>query len=190
MPEFKKNPGGMKPSGFKMKGYSYPGTSPLKGAKARARKADAAEKGDEAMAKIKEFGEGKVESTDLLSGGEFTVDAPIPASPITKKASPARNNDDKDRKDQKLEKVESIKAKELPVETPSDPSPATEPIPDTKQASKEPSKMSKFLGSEAGGAAVNAGIQLAAAALTPTPKQTVRRGGEFSGFSKLKFGRS
>ena len=30
MPNFKKNPEGMKPSGFKMKGYSYPGESPVK----------------------------------------------------------------------------------------------------------------------------------------------------------------
>ena len=29
MPNFKKNPDSMKPSSFKMKGYSYPGTSPL-----------------------------------------------------------------------------------------------------------------------------------------------------------------
>ena len=29
MPNFKKNPEGMKPSGFKMKGYTYPGTSPM-----------------------------------------------------------------------------------------------------------------------------------------------------------------
>ena len=33
MPKFKKNPDSMKPSGFKMKGYSYPGVSPVKNEK-------------------------------------------------------------------------------------------------------------------------------------------------------------
>lgn len=227
MPEFKKNPSGMKPSGFKMKGYSYPGTSPLKGAKAKARKADAAAKADEAMAKIKEFGKGKVDSTDLLSGGgEFTVDASSPESPIAKKASPARYEPDlsaeivpvddprnsannkpspkpkqedpkpknvvkpgKNMSSTKFEYSDAGKAPEAPQTPPE--KPVTEKIKvHTTPPSKQPSKMSEFLGSEAGGAAIDAGIQLAAAALMPTPKKTVRRGGEFSGFSKMKFGRS
>ena len=40
MPKFKKNPSGMKPSGFKMKGYAYPGKSPLKGKKKKRIKVD------------------------------------------------------------------------------------------------------------------------------------------------------
>jgi hypothetical protein len=40
MPEFKKNTSSaMKKSGFKMKGYSYPGTSPMKGRAAERRMA-------------------------------------------------------------------------------------------------------------------------------------------------------
>ena len=66
MPNFNKS------RGFKMSGYSYPGASPMKGKKAG--QAAAAEGRAEAMAKMEEFGDMKMESTDLLAKGSFKVD--------------------------------------------------------------------------------------------------------------------
>ena len=81
MPNFNKS------RGFKMSGYSYPGQSPMKGKKA-ARIAAAKAGQDEAMAKIEEFGDMKMKSTDLLAKDSFKVDTG--SSPATKR-SPAKN---------------------------------------------------------------------------------------------------
>jgi len=75
-------------SGFKMSGYSYPGKSPMKGKRKDADKAAAAEGQAEATAKMKEFGDMKMESTDILGKGSFKVDTG--SSPATKR-SPAKN---------------------------------------------------------------------------------------------------
>jgi hypothetical protein len=82
MPNFKKS------SGFKMSGYSYPGKSPMKGKRKDADQAAAKEGQAEAMAKMEEFGDMKMKSTDILSKGSFKVDAG--SSPATKR-SPAKN---------------------------------------------------------------------------------------------------
>jgi hypothetical protein len=82
MPNFNKS------SGFKMSGYSYPGQSPMKGARKKADQAAAKAGQDEAMAKMEEFGDMKMESTDLLAKGSFKVDTG--SSPATKR-SPAKN---------------------------------------------------------------------------------------------------
>jgi hypothetical protein len=82
MPNFKKT------SGFKMSGYSYPGKSPMKGKRKDADKAAAAEGQAEATAKMEEFGDMKMESTDILGKGSFKVDTG--SSPATKR-SPAKN---------------------------------------------------------------------------------------------------
>ena len=82
MPNFNKS------KGFKMSGYSYPGQSPMKGKKKKADQAAAAEGQAEAMAKMEEFGDMKMESTDILGKGSFKVDAG--SSPATKR-SPAKN---------------------------------------------------------------------------------------------------
>ena len=73
MPNFKKA------SGFKMKGYTYPGVSPMKGKRKQAEQLAAKESKAEAMAKIDEFGDMKMKSTDILGKGSFKVDAPSPA---------------------------------------------------------------------------------------------------------------
>jgi hypothetical protein len=72
MPNFKKT------SGFKMSGYSYPGKSPMKGKRKDADLAAAAEGQATATAKMEEFGEMKMKSTDILGKGSFKVDAPAP----------------------------------------------------------------------------------------------------------------
>lgn len=82
MPNFKKT------SGFKMKGYAYPGASPMKGKRKKADQAAAQESKAAAMAKMDEFGDMKMESTDILGKGSFKVDAG--SSPATKR-SPAKN---------------------------------------------------------------------------------------------------
>ena len=74
MPKFKKNPSGMKPSGFKMKGYSYPGESPLKGKKKTAQKAAAAEDLSSAQDKIAEFGDMELKSTNIMDDKSFTIE--------------------------------------------------------------------------------------------------------------------
>ncbi len=82
MPNFKKS------SGFKMKGYTYPGASPMKGKRKDADLAAAAESKAAATAKMEEFGDMKMKSTDILGKGSFKVDAG--SSPATKR-SPAKN---------------------------------------------------------------------------------------------------
>ena len=82
MPNYKKT------SGFKMSGYSYPGKSPMKGKRKDADLATAAEGQAAATAKMEEFGEMKMKSTDILGKGSFKVDAG--SSPATKR-SPAKN---------------------------------------------------------------------------------------------------
>ena len=54
MPEFKKS------SGFKMKGYSYPGESPLKGKKRQVRQQAAADMAASAQEQIAAFGQMKI----------------------------------------------------------------------------------------------------------------------------------
>tara|TARA_R100001377_G_C3180189_1_gene106334 strand:+ start:524 stop:934 length:411 start_codon:yes stop_codon:yes gene_type:complete len=68
-----------KTSGFKMSGYSYPGESPMKGKRKQADQLAAKEGQVEAMAKMEEFGEMKMESTDMLAKNSFKVNqSPLP----------------------------------------------------------------------------------------------------------------
>jgi hypothetical protein len=82
MPNFNKS------KGFKMSGYSYPGQSPMKGKKKKADQAAAKEGRAEAMAKMEEFGDMKMKSTDLLAKDSFKVDTG--SSPLGMR-SPAKN---------------------------------------------------------------------------------------------------
>ena len=77
MPEFKKS------KGYKMKGFSYPGESPLKGKKAEARKAAAKEAIAAAQEQMDEFGQMEIGSGDATNE-TFKVDLP----------SPVKGNDD------------------------------------------------------------------------------------------------
>jgi len=67
MPNYKR-------SGFKMSGYSYPGTSPMKGKKAD--KLAAAEKQADASASLAEFGEDKMKkSSSILKQAPLKMEA-------------------------------------------------------------------------------------------------------------------
>ena len=68
MPEFKKS------KGYKMKGFSYPGESPLKGKKKTAQKAAAAEDLSSAQDKIAEFGDMEMKSTNIMDDKSFTIE--------------------------------------------------------------------------------------------------------------------
>ena len=128
MPEFKKNPGGMKPSGFKMKGYSYPGTSPLKGARKQRELSEASDRSDAAFENFKKTEE--MTSTDLLKGDPFTIEYPeTTPSPITKKASPARYEPD-------------LSAEIVPVDDPRN-SANNKPSPKPKQEDPKPKNVIK-----------------------------------------------
>ena len=61
MPKFNKS------RGFKMKGFSYPGTSPLKGKKKMAQQAVADQQKSAAEGEIAKLAEKKVKSTDIMS---------------------------------------------------------------------------------------------------------------------------
>ena len=75
MPKFNKS------RGFKQTGFSYPGASPLKGKKT-AQRAAAKEDLATANAKIAEFGEMKMESTDLMSDKGFSIQGGGVATPM------------------------------------------------------------------------------------------------------------
>ena len=63
MPEFKKS------KGFQMKGFTYPGESPLKGAKKEMRKQAAAARGDKMLEQAQTMGGAEYETSNILAGG-------------------------------------------------------------------------------------------------------------------------
>ena len=77
-----------KASGFKMRGFSYPGQSPMKGKRKRAEEAAAQQQRADAMEALQDI-EIKGESTNLLEGTN-TVYGQMPA-PIQKR-TPIRDN--------------------------------------------------------------------------------------------------
>ena len=75
---------------FKMKGYSYPGQSPLKGKKKQAQMAAAGERRSGAYMDLQDSLNKETESTNLLAAGNPTVYGQIPNmpnnSPVQKRA--------------------------------------------------------------------------------------------------------
>jgi|TARA_R110002074_G_scaffold347451_1_gene517827 hypothetical protein len=148
----------MKKHPFKMKGYSYPGNSPLKGAKRRRAEAIAANR---AMAegKMDEAFSGELDkATDLMASEGFIVNAPkqpttnvLAKGSAAPKKSPAKGTWDAVAKGF----TEAMKSEEVQT--------------------------------AAITSAIDAGAQLGAHALTP--KKKTRQPGDFSGFSRLQFGR-
>lgn len=88
MPEFKKS------TGYKMKGFSYPGESPLKGKKAQARKLAAKEATAAAAEKQAAFNQMQM-GTGGEASGQFKVDLPptISGTPIKDKDNTMRGKD-------------------------------------------------------------------------------------------------
>ena len=80
MPEFNES------RGYKMKGFSYPGKSPIKGKRKQADKLAASEAAEAAAGMIEEFGDVEMKSTNILSSKPYRTEE----SPLDKKA-PLRN---------------------------------------------------------------------------------------------------
>ena len=79
-----------KASGFKMKGYSYPGQSPITGKRKQAELQAAGVRKEDAMSALEDFSNLQGESTNLLEGTN-TVYGQMPA-PIQKR-TPIRDNE-------------------------------------------------------------------------------------------------
>jgi len=140
-----------------MKGYSYPGTSPLKGAKRRRAEAIAANKAM-AAGKMNEAFSGELDkATDLMASEGFTVNAPTPPNPNV------------------LAKGSAVTKKSPVKQADAVASAATSAI-DWDEVTEAAIK-----------AGVEGGVQLGVHALTP--KKKTREKGDFSGFSRLQFGR-
>ena len=136
-----------------MKGYSYPGNSPLKGAKRRRAEAIAANR---AMAegKMDEAFSGELDkATDLMASEGFIINAPKqPTTNVLTKGSAA------------------------PKKSPAKQAEAVTAAIDWDEITEAAIK-----------AGIEGGAQLGVHALTP--KKKTREGGDFSGFSRLQFGR-
>ena len=165
-----------------MKGFTYPGVSPLKGKQKVADLAAADARGDSATEDWKEAMSEKAEGTDLMKGnnpkyGEvpFQKRAPLKESALSIPMRPAQP---------------------LPVNQPSlTPSTAgVMPPPKESFGSKVKgamaSSMGQALGQAAGEAVVSGAVNLAFGALSNKKEKPTRKGGSAAGFSRTKIGRS
>tara|TARA_R110000822_G_scaffold215474_1_gene350330 strand:- start:270 stop:728 length:459 start_codon:yes stop_codon:yes gene_type:complete len=149
---------------FKMKGFSYPGQSPLKGKKKQARIAAAKEDRLTAQAKTDEFGDMEMKSTNILDSQGFSIQgggvAPF------KDQDPVENEADADEN-------------EADAVTP-------------KKTFKESFKgaMGSEMGKTAGNALATAGVNAIVGVLTkPKKEKPKRQAANMSGFSNIKMGR-
>lgn len=154
-----------------MKGYSYPGNSPLKGKGARKREAGRMKR-EEAMSEIEgAWGGGDIDlATDLMKSEGFSVNATPPPTPNTlakgsptTKRSPAKVGG----------AIASAVVGEVVKET-------AKPL--ISEALKETAKEAAIT------AGVEGAVQLGVNALKPKPRKK-HSGPDMSGFSSLQFGR-
>ena len=199
MPKFNKS------RGFKQTGFSYPGMSPLKGKKKTADKLAASEKLADANTKLDEFGEMKMESTDLMSDKGFSITGGG-VGPIQRR-SPMKSGEgfkppsggsflDLFGNTGGGGKKASI-SKGSPNATPDikGPSSAKPKVKVDAPAIKGDGMVGKFMKSDIGSsiassaisAIIGAGVNAIA---RPKKEKKSRRGPDVSGFSQLKFGRS
>tara|TARA_R110002020_G_scaffold437121_1_gene647319 strand:+ start:795 stop:1244 length:450 start_codon:yes stop_codon:yes gene_type:complete len=148
--------------GFKMKGYSYPGHSPLKGKKKQAQLLAAQERKADAMSGVEDFGKIEGESTNLLAGtGTVYGQMPTGANPIKKLDDPSVGDQ-------------------------------SHAFGESKQENIKSGNMWKDAGSaaiEAGATAlITGGIQALFGAMKPKEKPK-RSKGSASGFSSVKIGK-
>ena len=159
---------------FKMKGFSYPGQSPLKGKKKQARIAAAKEDRLTAQAKTDEFGDMEMKSTNILDSQGFSIQgggvAPF-----------KEQTDDENEADAEYYGSEEDIAKnsESNAITP-------------KKTFKESFKgaMGSEMGKTAGNALATAGVNAIVGVLTkPKKEKPKRQAANMSGFSNIKMGR-
>ena len=171
MPEFEKS------RGFKMKGYSYPGESPLKGARKMKEQMAAKEKGAEAQEKWKE-------AMDTRSEGTAITSQPNPqyGKVPTMKRAPIK----KDTKYTVSGTDTAVGGVDKSSQTQ-----VTEPG-GTKKTFGQTVKdaAGSEIGQTVGKAVAEAGVQLAVGALSKKKERPQRARNTQAGFSGIKIGRS
>jgi hypothetical protein len=187
MPKFNKS------KGFKQTGFSYPGMSPLKGKRKTREKLAASEKLADANATMDEFGEMKMESTDLMSDKGFSITGGGAPSPMKSgegfKPPSGGGFLDLFGKTGGGGKKATI-SKGSPKATPDIKGPSSG-NPEVKvDAPATESGGGSGIGGSIASAAVTAAISSGISAIASSKKQKPsRRGPDVSGFSQLKFGR-
>ena len=149
---------------FKMKGFSYPGQSPLKGKKKQARIAAAKEDRLTAQAKTDEFGDMEMKSTNILDSQGFSIQGGGVA--------PFKDQD-------------AVENEADAVENEAD---AVAPKKTFKESFK--GAMGSEMGKTAGNALATAGVNAIVGVLTkPKKEKPKRQAANMSGFSNIKMGR-
>ena len=149
---------------FKMKGFSYPGQSPLKGKKKQARIAAAKEDRLTAQAKTDEFGDMEMKSTNILDSQGFSIQGGGVA--------PFK---DQDADENEADAVENEADAVAPKKT-------------FKESFK--GAMGSEMGKTAGNALATAGVNAIVGVLTkPKKEKPKRQAANMSGFSNIKMGR-
>jgi len=163
---------------FKMSGYSYPGTSPIKGKKKVAAQAAASDAHSSAMDNISEAFESDKKSTNLLEGQNTTY-GEMP-SPVSKRAPLKQQPVGSFSTQQKLE-GNLVVNQELMNKEVSAP----------KKSFGESFKgaMASEMGQAAGKALIEGGVELAVGAMSRGKKEPVKRGGSTNAFSQVKIGK-
>jgi len=173
MPEFNKS------RGFKLKGFSYPGKSPLKGKKKTADLAAADEARALAEDQIDDFKNMKMESTDLTAGGDFAVNLPSPAKQPTEAISSTDLTEE-----EKIEQADKQFGKKGVVVKDNEET-DTSAENTSKAGGMNWSEVGTGLAAQLGGALANAAIE---GVTKKKKKKPVKKGPDTSGFNKVKFG--
>tara|TARA_R110000824_G_scaffold221827_1_gene408982 strand:+ start:211 stop:792 length:582 start_codon:yes stop_codon:yes gene_type:complete len=192
MPKFNKS------RGFKQTGFSYPGVSPLKGKRKTADKLAAKEDLADANAKIDEFGEMKMESTDLMSDKGFSITGGG-AGPIKRHSPMKQAGVDQEGGFAELFTGKGNGEKRANISTGSDSGLNQDkeligPKGPEKVKPKGDGWAKKALKSDIGSAVATSAIESLIGAginamTSPKKEKKSRRGPDVSGFSQLKFGR-
>tara|TARA_R110002126_G_scaffold279724_1_gene426714 strand:+ start:1299 stop:1778 length:480 start_codon:yes stop_codon:yes gene_type:complete len=156
---------------FKMKGFSYPGQSPLKGKKKQARIAAAKEDRLTAQAKTDEFGDMEMKSTNILDSQGFSIQGGGVA--------PFKDQDADENEADAVENEADAVENEADAVAP-------------KKTFKESFKgaMGSEMGKTAGNALATAGVNAIVGVLTkPKKEKPKRQAANMSGFSNIKMGR-
>ena len=169
MPKFNKS------RGFKQAGFTYPGVSPLKGAKAKARKLAATTKRQEATKAAQDAMVGDaIKSTNILDSQGFSIQGGGVA-PIKNQTDP-ENEADAEYYGSEEDIAKNSKSNAI---TP-------------KKTFKESFKgaMGSEMGKTVGNAVAKAGVDAVVGALTkPKKEKPKRQAPNMSGFSNIKMGR-
>lgn len=170
---------------YKMRGFTYPGESPLRGKQKTADLAAASERAAGATEQWKDAMSKDTEGTDLMKGnnpkyGEvpFQKRAPLKADTSIESKEPTKLPVDMGRG--------MTKNTGYAGNTP----PPTAAAPKKSFGESFKGAMGSKLGQAAGEAIIGGVVDLAVSSLASKKEKPVRKGGSASGFSKTKIGRS